>query len=175
MAAKICSNFKQVFFWHCIFKQLVKKIMKILSAMGGGIAGAVALTLLHETIRRKNADAPRMDLLGIQALAKSLKTVDAPVPDEHKLFKITMAGDVLSNSLYYSIAGIADENGAILRGTLLGLAAGIGAVYLPKPLGLNPAPAARTFQTRLMTIALYLAGGVVAGVTGKLIENKSNL
>lgn len=143
--------------------------------MGGGIAVALALTLLHETVRRINTDAPRMDLLGTQAVAKSLETVDTPVPDKDKLFKITMAGDVISNSLYYSIAGIGGENGAILRGTLLGLAAGVGAVYLPKPLGLNPAPASRDLQTKFMTVALYLAGGLVAGATGKLIENKRSV
>lgn len=146
--------------------------MKILSAVSGGIAGAFALTLLHETVRRINANAPRMDLLGMQALAKSLKSVNTPVPNEDKLFKITMAGDILSNSFYYSVAGIGGKEGALLRGTLLGLAAGIGAVYLPKPLGLNPAPASRTLQTKIMTVALYLAGGLAAGAAGKLIESK---
>ena len=146
--------------------------MKILSAMGGGIAGAIALTLLHETVRRVNANAPRMDLLGMQALAKSLKSVDAPLPDENKLFQITMAGDIFSNAFYYSIAGIGGKKGVLLRGTLLGLAAGIGAVYLPKPLGLNSAPASRTLQTKIMTVALYLTGGLVAGAAGKLIESK---
>lgn len=148
--------------------------MKIVSALGGGIAGALALTLLHETVRRINADAPRMDLLGMQALAKSLQRLNTQIPDDDKLFRITMAGDILSNSLYYSIAGVGGENRAILRGTLLGLAAGIGAVYLPKPLGLNPAPSNRTFQTTFMTIVLYLAGGLVAGAAGKLLENKNN-
>ncbi len=146
--------------------------MKITSAIGGGIAGSVALTLLHETVRRINANAPRMDLLGMQAIAKSLERIDTEIPDEGKLFKITMAGDILSNSFYYSIAGIAGENGAMLRGALLGLAAGIGAVYLPKPLGLNPAPSSRTFQTTFMTVALYLAGGMVAAATGKLLEKQ---
>ncbi|MEJ7677528.1 MAG: hypothetical protein WKG06_06575 [Segetibacter sp.] len=108
--------------------------MKLSSAIGGGIAGAVALTLIHETIRRLNQDAPRMDLLGMEAIAKTLDSADAKVPEEDRLFKITMAGDIFSNSIYYSLAGIGNEHQAILRGTLLGLAAGIGAVYLPKPL-----------------------------------------
>lgn len=146
--------------------------MKITSTIGGGIAGSVALTLLHETVRRINANAPRMDLLGMQAIAKSLERIDTEIPDEGKLFKITMAGDILSNSFYYSIAGIGGENGAMLRGALLGLAAGIGAVYLPKPLGLNSAPSSRTFQTTFMTVALYLAGGMVAGAAGKLLEKQ---
>lgn len=146
--------------------------MKLSSAIGGGIAGAVILTLTHETLRRLNADAPRMDLLGMEAIAKSLDKVDADIPEEDKLFKITMAGDILSNSIYYSLAGFGNEQQAIIRGVFLGLAVGIGAVYLPKPLGLNTAPGSRTLQTRLMTVALYSIGGLIAGITGKFLENK---
>lgn len=149
--------------------------MKLSSALGGGIAGAVTLTLIHETVRRLNADAPRMDLLGMEAIAKILESADAKVPEGDKLFKITMAGDIFCNSIYYSLAGFGNEHQVILRGTLLGLAAGIGTVYLPKPLRLNTAPAGRTLQTRLMTVALYLIGGLVAGVADKFIENKSHL
>lgn len=146
--------------------------MKLSSAIGGGIAGAITLTLIHETVRRSISNAPRMDLLGMEAIAKTLDSVDAEVPKEDKLFKITMAGDIVSNALYYSLTGIGKGEQAVLRGAFLGLAAGIGAVYLPKPLGLNAAPAGRTIQTKVMTFALYTIGGVVAGFIGKLIENK---
>lgn len=146
--------------------------MKLSSAAAGGIAGAVALTLIHETVRRLTDDAPRMDLLGMEAIAKTLDSADVKVPEKGKLFKITMAGDILSNSVYYSLAGLGNEHNAILRGTILGLAAGVGAVYLPKSLGLNTAPARRTYQTALMTAALYSTGGLIAGVVSKLIENK---
>lgn len=146
--------------------------MKLSSAIGGGIAGAITLTLIHETVRRSISNAPRMDLLGMEAIAKTLDSVDAEVPKEDKLFKITMAGDIVSNALYYSLTGIGKGEQAVLRGAFLGLAAGIGAVYLPKPLGLNAAPAGRTIQTKVMTFALYTIGGVVAGFIGELIENK---
>lgn len=147
--------------------------MKLSSAIAGGIAGAVVLTVLHETIRRLNADAPRMDLLGMEALGKTLKTADAEIPEEDKLFKITMAADLFSNSLYYSLAGFGNEQQAVTRGTLLGIAAGLGALYLPGPLGLNKAPSNRTLQTKLMTSALYAIGGVVAGAAAKAIESKA--
>ena len=146
--------------------------MKLSSALGGGIAGAVTLTLLHETVRRHNPDAPRMDLLGMEAVAKALNGAEVKVPEKGKLFKITMAGDILSNSIYYSLAGVGNAHQAILRGIFLGLAAGIGAVYLPKPLGLAQAPSNRTLQTKLMTVTLYSAGGAVAGVVSKVMENE---
>ncbi|MDB5245900.1 MAG: hypothetical protein JWQ40_294 [Segetibacter sp.] len=148
--------------------------MKFSSAIGGGVAGAAVLTLLHETTRRILEDAPRMDLLGMEAIEKSLEKVNVDVPNNDNLFKITMAGDMISNSLYYSLAGIGNEKRAIIQGTILGFAAGIGAVYLPKPLGLNPAPSNRTPGTKLMTLGLYLVGGLVAGATGKLLQDTWN-
>lgn len=146
--------------------------MKLSSAVAGGIAGATVLTLLHEAIRRVDKDAPRMDLLGIEAITKLFESVDAYVPQRDKLFKMTMAGDLISNSLYYSLAGLGSKKQAIERAAILGIVAGLGAVYLPRPLGLNPAPAARTEHTKILTVALYTIGGIVAGITGKFIEKK---
>jgi hypothetical protein len=148
--------------------------MKLLSAVGGGFAGGAVLTLLHETVRRLHTEAPRMDLLGMEAISKSLEAVNVEVPEEDNLFKITMAGDIITNSLYYSLASVGDEKRMLLRGIVLGLAAGFGAVYLPKPLGLDETPSNRTAETKLMTVGLYLAGGLVASLTSKLIEGKTH-
>jgi hypothetical protein len=148
--------------------------MRLLSAIGGGVAGATVLTLLHETIRKLIPEAPRMDQLGMEAISKTLQSTEIDVPEEDTLFEITMAGDMISNSLYYSLAAIGDEKKGMIRGALLGLAAGFGAVYLPKPLGLNPEPSNRTAGTRLMTVGLYLAGGLAASATGLLLERYQN-
>jgi len=138
-----------------------------LQALGSGLAGALALTLLHETARRlRPADAPRMDVLGMRGLRKLLRYADAPQPDDDTLFDLTMVGDVLSNGLYYSLVGSGKK--AWRRGALLGLAAGVGGVVLPGPLGLGEAPSGRTPQTKLMTVAWYLVGGLVAGGTSRL-------
>jgi hypothetical protein len=146
--------------------------MKISSSILGGLAGATILTILHESVRRVNKDAPRMDRLGMEAIEKTLHRINADVPDEGKLFKITMAGDIISNTLYYSLVGLGGEKQIVLRGALLGLAAGIGGVYLPKPLGLNNAHSSRTAETKLLTIAWYTIGGLVTGIATKLIQNK---
>ena len=147
--------------------------MKLTSAIGGGVAGAIVLTAIHETVRRLVNTAPRMDRLGMEALEDTLSLADAKIPEEDTLFKLTMAGDLVSNSVYYSLAGIGKEQQSILRGAVLGFVAGIGAVYLPGPLGLSEGPSNRTRQTKLMTVALYAIGGLVAGAVGKLLENKT--
>lgn len=146
--------------------------MRALTAMEGGLAGSVVLTILHEVLKRADPDAPRMDLLGMNALTKILKGADAEVPAEKKLFGITMAGDLVSNALFYGLAGIGGKN-QLQKGAMLGLAAGLGAVLLPKPLGLYEAPSTRTNKTKALTVALYFTGGLVAaGVMQWLKKNK---
>jgi hypothetical protein len=49
-----------------------------------------------------------------------------------------------------------------MRGALLGLAAGVGAAYLPPRIGLGEQPGQRPPATQIMTVAWYLAGGLAA-------------
>ena len=136
-----------------------QKNVPLPQALLSGLAGAVLLTVLHETVRQlRPADAPRMDVLGIRGLRKLLG--HAPQPDHETAYGLTLLGDIVSNGLYYSLVGTG--RGAWARGTALGVAAGVGAVVLPGPLGLGEAPSNRTPQTQLMTIAWYLAGGLAA-------------
>jgi len=144
--------------------------MKKLSAIEGGATGALSLTLVHEIVKRLDPKAPRMDLLGMNAISKLLKSVGQNTPEKHKLFVWAMIGDLISNSLYYSLAGLGNKKGVIQRGILLGLGAGLGAVLLPKPLQLNEAPTNRTTKTKAMTIGLYLIGGLVAATIIRHME-----
>ncbi len=146
--------------------------MKTLSALGGGLAGACALTLIHETVRRINPDAPRMDLLGMRAIAKLTGKAGETPPDEDSLHRLALAGDVVSNSLYFSLVGFGSRKTALARGALLGLGAGVGAVTLPGPLGLGEESSARTTATKVMTVAWYLAGGLVAAGVAQLLAGK---
>jgi len=147
--------------------------MKKTSAIEGGATGALALTLIHETVKRLDPKAPRMDLLGMNAISKLLKSLGQDPPEKHKLFVLAMIGDLISNSLYYSLAGLGSKKSVFQRGILLGLGAGLGAVLLPKPLQLNEAPTNRTTKTKAMTIGLYLIGGLVAAAIIKYMENKN--
>jgi hypothetical protein len=146
--------------------------MPVLQAAASGLVGACALTLIHESARRALPTAPRMDVLGMRAIAKSMRGVGEEPPPADELHALALVGDVVSNSLYYSLVGIGRPEGALLRGTLLGLAAGVGAVLLPEPLGLGHAPSARTPQTKAMTIGWYLAGGVAAALAYRLLAKR---
>ena len=136
--------------------------MKLLHAFAAGLAGAVTLTIAHQLLHKIVDDAPRMDLMGEEALNKIADKVDVDIPKE-KQFGITMAGDIAGNTLYYALAEIGKTKYATTRGGLMGLLAGIGGVFLPKHIGLTNEYSDRTFKTQLMTIGLYTLGGLVAG------------
>ena len=146
--------------------------MKGSAAIAGGLAGACTIASLHEGFRRLTPDAPRMDLLDMEALQKLLKSINAKVPKRDELHKWTVTGEAVSNVTYYCLTGVGSGKSVWLRGALLGLVAGITAVILPKPLGLSEAHSNRTTQTKVMTIGLYLIGGLVAASVSKLADDK---
>jgi hypothetical protein len=148
--------------------------MRPLYALEGGVAGAAALTLIHETVKKAVPNAPRIDLLGMNALSKGLKVIGAKTPAERKLYGLALTGDLLSNTVFYSFAGIGKKENALLRGSMLGLAAGLGAVLLPKPMGLNENATNKTIQTKIITVGLYVVGGLVAAGVMKFLDRKKH-
>src|SRR5436190_7377394 len=148
--------------------------MKTIASLGGGFAGACAVTLIHESVRKIVPKAPRMDLLGMNAISKGLNAAGIKTPTGNKLYTLALAGDILSNSMYYALAGAGEEKNIWLKSSMLGLAAGIAAVTLPGPLGLDEKYSARNAETRLMTIGLYVAGALVATSIMKLLAKRKH-
>jgi len=149
--------------------------MKILPALGSGLAGAVALTLLHDATRRVMPSAPRLDVLGMRAIANTLRVIGQPVPHPTRLHREALVGDLVANTLYYSLVGVGNDTHVWHRATLLGLAAGLGAVVLPGPLGLGRRPSARTIATRFMTVGGYLAGGLIAAAVATSLTHPMHI
>lgn len=144
--------------------------MKFMKNLIGGFAGAAALNILHESIRRVDHFAPRVDLVGAETLTKLAKAAGEEPLTGNARYAATLAGDLLSNALYYALIGAGSKKYLILRGITYGAAAGIGALTLTKPLGLRDAPVNRTKRTQGMTVAYYLLGGLVAALTIKTIR-----
>ena len=145
--------------------------MKLLHSFLGGLAGAVTLTATHQLLQKFITNAPRMDLLGEEALEKMTDKMDVVVDDD-TLYNVTLAGDIAGNTLYYSLAGIGSNKHTCTRGSLLGVAAGIGGVILPKYLGLNNKHSDKTLETKLLTVGLYTLSGAVAGSIIKCLGKK---
>lgn len=142
-------------------------------ALASGFVGACVLTLLNESVRRVLPDAPRVERLGMRGIAKLIGAAGETPPPDDDLYRLALAGDLVSNSLYYATAAVGDEAGVWARGTLLGLAAGVGAVYLPGPLGLGEGPSARTPATQAMTVAWYTAGGLAAAAAATFLARSN--
>jgi hypothetical protein len=128
----------------------------MLNALASGLAGACAVTLMNETIRQFDEEAPRLDLLGMRALAK--------VASPDNLRAQAVAAAIATDTLYYSMVAASPPEKAPLCGAALGLTAGIGAVLLPGPLGLGDDVTNRSNKTRILSVAYYATAGLLAGV-----------
>jgi len=127
--------------------------MKLITNIIGGLAGAIALNILHQTVKQFYHDAPRVDLIGEEAITKIAETAGAEPPKGNNLFAVTLAGDIVSNALYFSMIGFGREKHLLLRGAAYGIAAGVGALTLTEPMGLNDVPVTKTDATKALTVA----------------------
>ncbi|MGI4729172.1 MAG: hypothetical protein ACRYGB_11425 [Janthinobacterium lividum] len=145
--------------------------MKLTTALAGGLAGAVTLNLIHESYRKIDEDAPKIHLIGEEALLKMLKSASLPLPkNRDALYKWTLAGDIISNAAYYSLIAVGKNKNLWKRGLILGLTAGVGGVLMPKKMGLNNAPTDRTLETKVLTLLWYTLGGLAAAGVMKVLK-----
>lgn len=133
-----------------------------------GLGGAIALNLLHESLKHRPG-TPRIDLLGEEALQKGLETVDAKINDAENLYKAALGADIISNTMYYATIGAGKDQNLWKRALTIGLTAGIGAVTLPEPMGLDENPVSGTLQKKAMTVGYYVAGALVTAGLLKLM------
>ena len=136
----------------------------------GGIAGAVVLNLVHEVAKRVSHKAPRVDLMGEEALSKSIEAVGIEPPTGKTLTASTFVADLASNAGYSAMSGKGDNDTVLLRGAGYGLMAGLGAIGLAKPLGLNESTVTRTDETKILTVTWYLIGGLAAALAIKNLK-----
>lgn len=147
---------------------------KQLTSAIGGLAGAAALTLLNKTTDKIDKSAPRMDLLGLNAVAKLVKGSGVKQVVSGTPMNAALAGDLFSNTLYYGLANGKTAKETFIRGSLLGAAAGLGAMLLAKPLGLDERAARASVKTKAMTVAWYVLGGLAAATVISLLDKKTS-
>jgi hypothetical protein len=128
-------------------------------SLTSGVAGALALTMIHETGRRLVPHAPRMDEVAMRGLRKVLPGRQR---DPVRLHRLALAGDLVSNSVYYSAVAAPTRKATWTRAAALGTAAGFGALLLPERMGLGVPPNAERRTNQFMTVAWYLAGALAA-------------
>lgn len=143
------------------------------SALGSGLAGATAVTAIHQMLRPHVKHPPRMDVYGRRAIARSMRGLGAEPPRGQRLQHLALAGDLVANTLYYAAIGLVRRRHAGAAGTILGTLAGIGGVLLPPVMGLGSRPSRRSKQTIALTIGYYLLGGLVSAVVYKALAKRS--
>lgn len=129
--------------------------------LASGVVGALTLTAVHELARRKFETAPRMDQVAMKGLRRILP---GEHPDPGRLHQVALAGDLVANSLYYAAIPAATRKGTWLRATVLGTAAGLGALLLPQRMGLGAPQHSDRRPNQLMTIGWYLAGAMASAL-----------
>jgi hypothetical protein len=84
--------------------------------------------------------------------------------DPGRLHRLALAGDLVSNSLYYSVIAAPTRKATWMRAAVLGTAAGLCALLLPERLGLGAPENSEKRSNQVMTIGWYLAGAVTAAL-----------
>ncbi len=139
---------------------MTRMLTKLAIGVASGLAGALAVTAAHELLRSRTSRSPRMDVLGMRALAKLGDATFGRHPKGKQLRRDALVGDLVANTAWVGLVGAGGK--PLPRGVGLGLLAGVGAVVLPPLLGLGRAPRGRSALVKGETVALYLAGGLVA-------------
>ncbi|WP_134088099.1 hypothetical protein [Olivibacter sp. XZL3] len=148
--------------------------MKLAINILGGLAGALVLNAIHEGAKRAIPSAPEINKVGEEAITKVSKAAGMPPPAGKKLYTATLAGDLVSNAIYYSAIGKGDKQTLLLRGAGYGLIAGLGVIGLTKPLGLDDEPINKSMSTKFLTVLWYTLGGIVAASAIKLLDNTAD-
>jgi hypothetical protein len=135
-----------------------------LQALGYGLAGAAAAAIANETARRVN---PRPSPLG--QLAK-LNFLGRRRRFNSLFGKGSIAGNLLSNPLFYNLGGERSVKRNLLRSALLGIGAGLGSLALPRQKrGIWGARGAQG-GSGLKTIGRLIAGGLVAAAASRMLN-----
>lgn len=127
-----------------------------------GLGGAIALNILHESVKHKHQNMPRVDKLGEEAIQKGIELAGGTrIKNERRLYGTTLAADIVSNAVYYSAIGAGGIEHVWTKAVALGIAGGAGAVILPPFMGLDPTPVTKSTTTKSLTVGYYLFGALV--------------
>jgi hypothetical protein len=151
---------------------MAKPLPTLSQSLIAGLAGALAVNLVHEATRKAAggnpppARVPRLDRLGQEGLARGMRMVgmEPPAPGP-KRYWAAMAGDVATNAALYAVA--TRSRNPLTRGVV----AGTAGLVLPKLAGMQR-HTGTTKRVKAMTFADYAIGGIVSGAVLKLLTRR---
>lgn len=154
--------------------------MKIADVIEGGLAGVTTLSLIQEALGKLDNKEPRTLLHQSDALRKLQK--GKVKGHKSKELYVNLAGELMGHAALFGLSGLGKKKNAVLRGGLLGAAAGLAVAFLDE----DKEPArqaahadgrmvdaeAEAIRQKIITVVLYTLGGVLAGVAVKAINTK---
>ncbi|HYO22661.1 MAG TPA: hypothetical protein VER36_09655 [Flavisolibacter sp.] len=154
---------------------------KLASALEGGLAGVTTISLLTETLRKINGNSSHLGLLDGGSLKKRFKKVRSKKRGKATKQFIRLAGDLLGSTAFLGLSSLGKKKNSMLRGGLLGTAAGLGSVLMNghdkqngKSNGHEGYPATMLQKdqvlSKVLEVSLYTIGGLIAG---KVIQGTS--
>jgi len=107
----------------------------------------------------------------------AMRGLDRVLPGNYhfsrRLQRLALAGDLVANSLYYSVVPGATTAATWMRAAVLGTVGGVGALLLPERMGLGQPPYSRYRMNQVMTIAWYIAGAAAAAIAATLLGDET--
>lgn len=139
----------------------------LLEAAGAGLAGAVTVTALNETLRHQYLQAPRLQLLGMRTVREGARYGGLSRPSRKTQYQVGLGGDLIGNTMWYGLVRVGRYPRPVLRGLILGALAGISTVATARQTRFPRRAVGFTPKVQAMTIGYYTAGGLVAGLVGR--------
>ncbi|PRD55971.1 hypothetical protein [Sphingobacterium gobiense] len=129
------------------------------------LAGSIALNIIHELARKRSNDVPQINEVAEEGIEKAWLAAGSKPPQGNNLYGIALTSDIIANTAFFRTISGETPKETLTKGLLLGAAAGIGALTLTEPLGLDDKPVNRNPKVQALTILYYVVGGLVtAGV-----------
>jgi hypothetical protein len=145
-----------------------KKVMKMNNAIEGGIAGAATLGLITETLKNINGSSSHVNLFKKNNLQKRLSKTRGKKGAKATRQYLRLAADLLGSTAYFGLSALGKKENAMLRGGVLGTAAGLGTIFLNGEKHKNdekPYPSKNEEKpiTKVLKVSLYTIAGLIAG------------
>lgn len=154
--------------------------MKIADVIEGGLAGVSTLSLIQEALGKWDGTEPKT-LLHQSDTIKQLQKGKKKGRRSKELY-VNLAGELMGHAALFGLSGIGKKKNAVLRGGLLGAAAGLAIAFLDDNEELRKQAVhadgrmvdaeAEAIREKIITVVLYTLGGVLAGVAVKAVNNK---
>ncbi|MGN6491264.1 MAG: hypothetical protein ACTHLE_04655 [Agriterribacter sp.] len=145
--------------------------MNVAKVLESGLTGAATLTLLQETLDQLDPKAPNSKLLHKRGIIRHLKHATERKGMKAVKGYVKVAAELLGILGYYGLSGLGKRKNAVLRGGVLGAIAGAAVAFTQNNEN-EETPDADVWRKRIVTVALYILGGLIAGKTAEYIKKK---